>query len=65
MAFASFADTSGEQEVVIFPRIYEKFGTELKVGDIYLFGLRVQGDRFDQNKKQYLLTNLRKANFKE
>lgn len=65
MAFASFADTSGEQEVVIFPRIYEKFGTELKVGDIYLLGLRVQGDRFDQNKKQYLLTNLRKVNFKE
>ena len=37
----------------------------LKEGDIYLLGVKVQGDRFDQNKKQYFLTNLRKVNFKE
>lgn len=65
MAFASFADTSSEQEVVIFPQTYEKIGSELKIGDIYLLGLRVQGDRYDQQRRQYLLTNLRKVNFKE
>lgn len=65
MAFASFADTSSEQEIIIFPPAYEKFGSILKEGDIYLLGVKVQGDRFDQNKKQYFLTNLRKVNFKE
>ncbi|MCT7722924.1 MAG: DNA polymerase III subunit alpha, partial [Lactobacillus crispatus] len=65
MAFASFADTSSEQEIIIFPPAYEKFGSILKEGDIYLLGVNVQGDRFDQNKKQYFLTNLRKVNFKE
>ncbi len=65
MAFARFADTSSEQEVIIFPGVYEKIGSILKNGGIYLLGLRVQGDRYDQNKKQYLLTNLRKVNFKE
>lgn len=65
MAFASFADTSSEQEIIIFPQAYEKFGSILREGDIYLLGVKVQGDRFDQNKKQYFLTNLRKVNFKE
>lgn len=65
MAFARFADSSSEQEVIIFPGIYEKVGAILKIGDIYLLGVRTQGDRYDQNKKQYLLTNLRKVNFKE
>lgn len=65
MAFASFADSSSEQEVIIFPQVYDKFSPALKIGEIYLLGLRTQGDRFDQNKKQYMLTNLRKVNFKE
>lgn len=65
MAFAAFADTTSQQEVVIFPAAFEKFDPILKIGDIYLLGLRVQGDRFDPNKKQYILTNLRKVNFKE
>ena len=51
--------------IIIFPPAYEKFGSILKEGDIYLLGVKVQGDRFDQNKKQYFLTNLRKVNFKE
>ena len=65
MAFASFADSSSQQEVIIFPNAYEKFNDVLKIGDIYLLGLRTQGDRYDQNKMQYLLTNLRKVNFKD
>ncbi|EEJ72125.1 DNA polymerase III subunit alpha [Lactobacillus ultunensis] len=65
MAFATFADSSSQQEVIIFPGVYEKFSAALKTGDIYLLGLRTQGDRFDQKKIQYLLTNLRKVNFKE
>lgn len=65
MAFASFADNKSRQEVVIFPRLYEKMQPILKVGAIYLLGLRVQSDRFDASKKQYILTNLRKVNFKE
>lgn len=65
MAFAGFADSSSQQEVIIFPAAYEKFNDVLKIGDIYLLGLRTQGDRFDQNKMQYLLTNLRKVNFKD
>lgn len=65
MAFATFADSSSEQEVIIFPGVYKKFSAALKIGDIYLLGLRTQGDRFDQTKMQYLLTNLRKVNFKE
>lgn len=65
MAFATFADSSSQQEVIIFPGVYEKFSAALKTGDIYLLGLRTQGDRFDQTKMQYLLTNLRKVNFKD
>ena len=65
MAFASFADSSSQQEIIIFPAAYEKFNNILKIGDIYLLGLRTQGDRYDQNKMQYLLTNLRKVNFKD
>lgn len=65
MAFATFADSISQQEMVIFPAVYEKFDKILKLGEIYILGLRVQGDRFDQNKLQYTLTNLRKVNFKE
>ncbi|RVU71842.1 MULTISPECIES: DNA polymerase III subunit alpha [Lactobacillus] len=65
MAFTSFADSSSQQEITIFPGIYEKIHSILKEGDIYLLGIRVQNERYDPNKKQYLLTNIRKVNFKE
>lgn len=65
MAFATFADFNSNQEFVIFPGVYKKVQHLLKSGEIYLLGLRVQSDRFDPNKKQYLLTNLRLVNFKE
>lgn len=65
MAFANFADYSSSQEFVIFPAIYAKVQQILKVGEVYLLGLRVQGNRFDTSKKQYLLTNLKLVNFKE
>lgn len=59
MAFSTFADSQNKQEVVIFPGVYEKVHGNLKEGQIYLLGLRVQADRYDPSKKQYLLTNLR------
>lgn len=62
MAFASFTDNKIQQEVVIFPNLYEKIHTLLKEGDIYLLGLKVQSDRYDNSKKQYILTNLKKFN---
>ncbi len=64
MAFASFADSSSCQEVVIFPAIYEKIHNILKERSIYLLGLKIQNDRYDSSKKQYLLTNLREVHFK-
>lgn len=64
MAFASFADSSSSQEVVIFPAIYEKIHNILKERSIYLLGLKIQNDRYDSSKKQYLLTNLREVHFK-
>lgn len=62
MAFASFTNNKTQQEVVIFPNLYEKIHTLLKEGDIYLLGLKVQSDRYDNSKKQYILTNLKKFN---
>lgn len=63
MAFARFADSKSQQEVVIFPRIYERIVNLLQVGAIYLLGLKVQSDRFDSEKKQYILTHLKKVKF--
>ncbi|MBD5431017.1 MAG: DNA polymerase III subunit alpha [Lactobacillus sp.] len=65
MAFSSFADSTSQQEVTIFPNIYEKIHSLLKEGQIYILGVRIQADRYDPNKKQYLLTNLKLVNFKE
>lgn len=65
MAFVSFADTSSRVEMVIFPNLYEKVHAVLQPGEIYLLGLRVQSDRFDSAKKQYIVTNLKKVNLKE
>jgi DNA polymerase-3 subunit alpha len=65
MAFASFADAGSSQEFVIFPRIYARIKDILKIGSVYLLGLKVQSDRYDSSRKQYLLTNLRLVNFKD
>lgn len=65
MAFTRFADTTSKQEVVIFPNIYERVKPILKEGDIYLLGIRTSSDRYDSSKKQYVLTNLKRVNFKE
>lgn len=64
MAFASFADSTSRQEIVIFPNIYEKVQDNLKEGNVYLLGIRIQNDRYDSSKKQYILTNLKTINFK-
>lgn len=65
MAFAVFEDTTNSQDVTIFPKIYEKIANKLKEGKIYILGLRVQNDKFDPQRKQYLLTNLREVHFIE
>ncbi len=65
MAFASFADTKSRQEVIIFPRLYEQYADIFAEGAIYLLGLKVQSDRYDTSRKQYILTNLRKVNLKD
>lgn len=65
MAFASFADTSSRVEMVIFPNLFEKIHAVLRPGSIYLLGLKIQSDRFDSAKKQYIVTNLKKVNLKE
>ncbi|MGO2952274.1 MAG: DNA polymerase III subunit alpha [Lactobacillus sp.] len=59
MAFASFMDSAGQHEVVIFPGMYTKVQPLLKVGDIYVLKVRAQSDRFDASKRQFLLSNLR------
>ncbi|WEV71571.1 DNA polymerase III subunit alpha [Lactobacillus sp. ESL0785] len=63
MAFGIFADTSSKQDIVIFPAVYDKIQVNLKEGNIYLLGIKVQSDRFDSSKKQYVLTNLKVVNF--
>ena len=65
MAFGSFADTNSKQDIVIFPNVYDKIQSNLKEGNIYLLGVKVQNDRFDSSKKQYILTNLKVVNLKE
>lgn len=64
MAFGNFVDSTSRQDIVIFPNMYEKIQSILKEGNIYLLGIRVQNDRFDSSKKQYVLTNLRVVNYK-
>ena len=65
MAFAVFADTTTSQDMTIFPQVYENVVNKLKEGKIYILGLRVQNDKFDSQRKQYLLTNLREVHFVE
>lgn len=65
MAFGSFADSSSKQDIVIFPNVYDKIQSNLKEGGIYLLGIKIQNDRIDSSKKQYVLTNLKVVNFKE
>ncbi|MDF7638862.1 DNA polymerase III subunit alpha [Lactobacillus sp. ESL0791] len=64
MAFTSFADSTSKEEIVIFPAVYDKVHSFLKEGNIYLIGLKAGSDRFDNSKKQYIMTNLREVNFK-
>ena len=65
MAFTSFVDSVSREEIVIFPNVYDKVQALLKEGNIYLLGIKVQNDRFDSSKKQYVLTNLRAVNYKD
>ncbi|TSO26250.1 DNA polymerase III subunit alpha [Lactobacillus sp. LL6] len=65
MAFAVFEDTTTSQDITIFPQVYEKISNKLSEGKIYILGLRVQNDKFDPQRKQYLLTNLREVQFVE
>ena len=65
MAFGNFADTTSKQDIVIFPGVYDKIQSNLKEGNIYLLGIRVQNNRFDSSKKQYILTNLKVVNLQE
>ena len=64
MAFANFVDSSSREDIVIFPNVYEKAQSILKEGDIYLLNIKVQNDRFDSSKKQYVLLNIKVVNFK-
>lgn len=63
MAFGNFADATSRADIVIFPNVYIKIQPILKEGNIYLLGIKVQNDRFDSSKKQYVLTNLKAVNF--
>ncbi|WEV40635.1 DNA polymerase III subunit alpha [Lactobacillus sp. ESL0681] len=63
MAFGIFADSTSRQDVVIFPNVYDQVHNNLKEGQIYLLGIKVQSDRYDSSKKQYVLTNLKVVNF--
>ena len=65
MAFAVFADSTSQQEFTIFPRSYEIMKNNLNIGDIYLLQIRTQADRYNPNRLQYLLNNVRKVDFKE
>ena len=65
MAFSTFRDASSEQEITIFPGIYNNISNILKEGQIYLLGIRTQSDRYDAGKVQYMLTNLKLVNFTE
>lgn len=63
MAFGNFVDSSSREDIVIFPSVYDKIQPLLKEGSIYLLRIKVQGDRFDSSKKQFVLTNLKAVNF--
>lgn len=65
MAFATFADSTSSQEIIIFPRVYQKVHNLLKEGQIYLMQIRTQSDNYDNGKMQLLLTDLKQVNIKE
>lgn len=65
MAFATFTDSEGPQEFIIFPNVYEEIKDLLKIGDIYLLKIRTQNNRYDAGKIQFLLNSVRKVNFKD
>ena len=65
MAFAKFKDTSGEYEVIIFPKNFADLKEKLEVGKIYLLRLSTQADRYDPNKIQFLLQDVKKIKVKE
>lgn len=64
MAFASFNDGHSRQEVVIFPRVYEHFKNVLTQDGFYLLQVQTRSDRYDQGRVQFILTNLRRVQFK-
>ncbi|MBQ9794400.1 MAG: hypothetical protein IJW34_05590, partial [Clostridia bacterium] len=37
MAFVSIEDTTGEMELILFPKAYEQYGRQLEVGAVFLF----------------------------
>ncbi|BDR60451.1 DNA polymerase III subunit alpha [Lactobacillus xylocopicola] len=65
MAFGSFVDATGREDITIFPNVYEKNQENLQAGNIYLLGIKVQSDRFNSSKKQFILTNLKLVKFKD
>lgn len=65
MAFVTFADATSQQEVTIFPNVYEKIHNLLKEGQIYLLRIRTQSDHFGNDKIQFFLLNVKRINFKE
>lgn len=64
MAFASFNDGHTQQEVVIFPRVYDRFSNVLEQDSFYLLQVQTRSDRYDQGQVQFILTNLRRVQFK-
>ncbi|QNQ82371.1 DNA polymerase III subunit alpha [Lactobacillus sp. PV037] len=65
MAFTTFKDTSGEFEIIIFPRSYSELKDKLDEGKIYLLRVSTQNDRYDPNKIQFLLQDARKIKVHE
>ena len=65
MAFAKFKDTSGEYEVIIFPKNFADLKEKLEVGKIHLLRLSTQADRYEPNKIQFLLQDVKKIKVKE
>lgn len=65
MAFAKFKDTSGEYEVVIFPTSFDSLKKKLVRGKIYLLRINTQSDRYDPNKIQFLLKDVREIKITE
>lgn len=52
------------RKLSFFQLSMKKIHNILKERSIYLLGLKIQNDRYDSSKKQYLLTNLREVHFK-